>query len=120
MQDMAAALFAAIARGDEEGATSEAVIAEVAFVLTSLRQYRLSPDAAARNLAPLLRMQGLRVLPTQKRRCLHALDLWLEHPRLDFVDALTAATVQETGMRLATFDGDFDAFPEIKRWRPIG
>jgi predicted nucleic acid-binding protein len=118
MRDFAAELFAAIARGDEEGATSEAVIAEVAFVLTSPRQYRLSPAAAAELLAPILRTRGLHVLPTHKRHCLRALDLWAEHPRLDFVDALTVSTVQENGMRLATFDGDFDAFSNIERWRP--
>jgi predicted nucleic acid-binding protein len=45
--DLAAELFDAITRGDEVATTSEAVLAEVAFVLASKRQYGLSAATVA-------------------------------------------------------------------------
>jgi len=40
------------------------------------------------------------------------------HPRLGFVDALTAVTVAGTDIALDTFASDFDGIPDITRWQP--
>jgi predicted nucleic acid-binding protein len=118
MQDEATALFEAVERGEDEATTSEAVLAEVAFVLASLRQYYLPPADVAAYLAPLIRLPGLKLPRGQKRRYLRALDVWAANPKLGFVDALTVALVEHSGIELATFDADFDAIPGVTRRRP--
>lgn len=40
------------------------------------------------------------------------------HPRIGFVDALTAAYTEDSRDELATFDPRFDAIPGITRYRP--
>ena len=120
MQDGATALFEAIERGDEAATTSEAVLAEVAFVLASPRQFSLPAADVAAYLAPLIRLPGLKLPRGQKRRYLRALDVWAATPRLGFVDALTVALVEHSATELATFDADFDAVPGITRYAPEG
>ena len=118
MHETAAALFRAVARDEEAVTTSEAVLAEVAFVLASKRHYALPPVEVADRLRPILALPNL-VLPRgRKRRYLRALQLWSERPTLGFVDALTAAVVERSDLRLATFDPDFDGLPGIRRWQP--
>ena len=53
---------------------------------------------------------------TDKRSILRALDIWDAHPRLGFVDALTAAYAQLPGMQLATFDTDVDGITGMSHW----
>jgi predicted nucleic acid-binding protein len=118
--DSVAALFAAIELGDEAATTSEAVLAEVAYLLASKRQYDLPTVEIAAYLAPIIRLPGLRLPRGRKRLYLRALEIWSEFSRLGFVDALTAATVERSELRLATFDTDFDSLPDIRRWHPVG
>lgn len=118
MHDEATALFDAIERGEEDATTSEAVLAEVAFVLASPRQYHLAAADVAAYLTPIIRLPHLKLPRGQKRRYLRALEVWAEHPKLGFVDALTVALVEHTPVVLATFDTDFDRLPGITRWRP--
>jgi predicted nucleic acid-binding protein len=115
MSHQSAALFRAARSGSKEITTSDAVLAEVAFVLTSAQNYRLSPAAAAR-LKPLLQLRGFRGV--NKRFWLRALTIWEASPRLGFVDALTASYAEDVGIELASFDSDFDAFPGITRYQP--
>jgi predicted nucleic acid-binding protein len=56
----------------------------------------------------------------QKRLYLRALELWRDRPTLGFVDALTAAMIEHTEVRLATFDSDFNALANITVWRAQG
>ena len=114
--EIATALFEAIERGDEEATTSEAVLAEVAFVLASKRQYNLPARDIVAYLTPILRLRGLRLPRGRKQLYLRATDIWASHPKLGFVDALTAATVESSDLRLASFDNDFNAIPNIQRW----
>jgi predicted nucleic acid-binding protein len=116
-RDVAAALFEAIERGEERATTSEAVLAEVAFVLASKRQYGLSAETIAAYLGPILRLPGLDLPRGRRRLYLRALDIWAAHPKLGFVDALTAATVEASEVRLATFDRHFTSLPDIRLWR---
>lgn len=112
----AADLFRRADLGEVELITSDAVIAEVAFVLTARARYALAADDAAARIATLLRLRGVRL--RDKRIILRALDIWAEHPGLGFVDALTAAYARQPGMRLASFDSDFDQVSGIDRWSP--
>lgn len=116
MHEIAGDLLRAAERGEVEATTSDAVIAEVAFILTSRAHYQLAvPDAAGR-IMTLVRLRGIKL--RDKRIVLRALDLWMTNPRLGFVDALTASYAQQPGMELATFDSDFDDLPDIVRWSP--
>jgi|SRR4051812_30770040 len=118
--EFAAAFFEAIELGEEEATTSETILAEVAFILASKKQYNLPPAEIAAYLAPIIRMPGLRLPRGRKGLYLRALEIWSDLARLGFVDALTAATVERTELRLATFDTDFDNLSNIRRWQPVG
>jgi predicted nucleic acid-binding protein len=118
--DIAAALIEAIELGEEEATTSEAVLAEVAFILASKRQYNLPPADIAAYLALIIRLPGLRLPRGRKGLYLRALEIWSDLARLGFVDALTAAMVERSELRLATLDTDFDKLPNIRRWQPAG
>jgi predicted nucleic acid-binding protein len=114
--EAAAKLFREAMTGATTLTTSDAIIAEVVFVLASPRQYGLpAPEITAR-LKPLLNLRGVK-LPG-KRRVLRALDLYASSPKLGFVDALAIAYVERSGLTLASFDRHFDGVPNIKRWEP--
>lgn len=116
LQGIASALLRQVRRGEIEVTTSDAILAEVAFILTARAHYQLAPSVAADLMSPIVQLRGFR--HPDKRAILHALELWASVPRLGFVDALTAAYAQASGMRLATFDDDFDGIPGIDRWQP--
>ena len=109
-------LFRLVAQNQVAVTTSDAVIAEAAFILTAKTHYRIPVAEAAAKLATLVALRGF-TLP-DKRSVLQGLDLWATQPDLGFVDALTAAYAQASGMLLATFDTDFDRIPGIARWDP--
>jgi predicted nucleic acid-binding protein len=96
--------------------TSEAVIAEVAHVLSSPDVYRLSPGDVATRLKPVLALPGM--LLVSKHLYSRALDIWTSRPQMGFVDALTAAYAEQGDVELATFDRDFDSMPGITRYQP--
>lgn len=116
MGRIAGNLFRRVEQQEIEITTSEAIIAEVAFVLTSKAHYHLPANDAADRLAAVVQMRGIRL--RDKHVVLHALDIWSAYPKLGFVDALAAAYAQQAGIELATFDTDFDALPGITRWSP--
>jgi predicted nucleic acid-binding protein len=117
-QAIAIALFARIDAGMVEATTSEAVLVEVSYVLASKRQYGLSPEVVIAYLTETLRMPGLKLPHGKKEQYLRALELWSERPALGFVDALTAAMVENSDNELATFDAHFDGMAGIDHWRP--
>jgi len=99
--------------GEYELTTSEAVLAEVAFILTAKRHYGLSVEDAVARMLPYVRSRGLTL---DRPSVVHdALLIWLEFPRLGFVDALGAAYAKQPRVGLATFDADLDRVPGIKR-----
>lgn len=73
MNDIAADLLRAADRGDIEVTTSDAVIAEVAFILTSRAHYQLAVSDAAGRIATLVRLR--RVKLRDKQIVSRALDL---------------------------------------------
>lgn len=111
-------LFEAVGRGDTIATTTEVVIHEVTFVLTSSRHYGLVPAEAVRLMTTLLRMRGFRFPAGNKQRFLQALQLWAEHPRLGFADAIVAVTAMTRGAHLASFDNDFQKVLGLSIWDP--
>lgn len=111
-------LFQRVQRGEEELFTSEAVVAEVTFVLSSRRgPYRLNHEEVRGRLLPILSLRGLH-LP-QKTMCLNALDLYGSAPFLDFEDALAVAHMERRGLaEIVSYDRDFDRLPGIERVEP--
>jgi predicted nucleic acid-binding protein len=96
--------------------TSEAVIAEVAHILSSPDVYRMPPGDMATTLKPVLALPGM--LLASKYLYVRALDIWSSRPRLGFVDALTVAYAERGDVELATFDRDFEGLPGITRYQP--
>ena len=111
-------LFQRVKQGDEELFTCEAVVTEVAYVLSSTRApYRLSHGEIRERLLPILTLRGLK-LP-QKRACLRALDLYAEVPSLDIEDALAVAHMEQQRVtEIISYDTDFDRVAGIERAEP--
>jgi len=109
-------LFLDIDSGKVEAIVSDAVLAEVAFILTARSHYSLPAEEAALKLKAIVSLRGLRT--SQREVILSALDLWASMPRLGFVDALVAAQARRLDVQLVTFDSDFDDIDGINRWQP--
>ena len=116
--DACYALFERVEAGEEELFTCEAIVAEVAYVLSSPRgPYRLSHEEIAARLRPIVALRGLR-LP-QKQVCLHALDVYGSSPGLDIEDALAVAHMAHRNMtEIVSYDRDFDGLAGIRRTEP--
>ncbi len=115
MSERAAALFRMV-RAGIESATTDAVIAEVVFILSAKRHYGVERGDVVARLKLILQLSGLR-LP-RKRSCLSALDLWKQTPRISFVDALGEQLAIDLQTELATFDTALTRVPEIAIWEP--
>jgi predicted nucleic acid-binding protein len=106
-----AELFRRVRDEEEEISTSEAVIAEVAFIATSKTHYGMTRGDVADLLKSVLQLSACK-LPG-KSACLRALDVWVAHPKLSFPDALGAAYSEELGFELATFDDRLTRVPDV-------
>jgi predicted nucleic acid-binding protein len=111
-------LFQRVKLGEEELFTCEAIVTEVAYVLSSSRApYRLSHEEVRARLLPILALRGVR-LP-QKRVYLRALDLYASSSFLDFEDALAVAHMEQRGVReIVSYDKDFDRVTALQRVEP--
>ncbi len=116
MNHAAANLFRLAEQGVVEVTSSDAVIAEVAFILTAKAHYQLAVSEAAGRLTGLLQLRGVKL--RNKGLVIRALEIWENNPKPGFVDALTASYAMQPGVELATFDSDFDQFSGIVRWQP--
>ena len=118
MSETARALFEAVERGAEEITTTEVVLHEVAYILASKAHYNEPIGDIATGLRTILQLPGFHLARGQKRLYQRVLDLWDTYPKLGFADAIVAASVEQQGIPLATFDTDFDQLPGITRWQP--
>lgn len=110
-------LWLQVGAGNETVTTSEAMIAEVCYVLSSPRLYNLAHQDVAARLRPLLSLPGMN-LP-HKRRFLRALDLYAEYEFLDFEDCLAVSHVEGEGIpELVSYDRGFDRVPGVVRVEP--
>ena len=116
MAEQAKTLFRRVAASEVEAMTSEAIIAEVVFILSSPRHMKLPPAEVSARVKLFLQLPGLYV--PQKRLYLRALDLYVSHPRLRFVDCLCAAHGEQPGVELASFDRDLNRVPGLARYQP--
>jgi predicted nucleic acid-binding protein len=105
-------LFKRAERGEAQLVTSEAIVAEVIYVLSSPALYRLGrPDIAAR-LRPLLELRGLQL--DHKRSLLLALDLY-EKSKLDFEDCIAIRHAERLELAgILSFDRGLDRFSNLR------
>ncbi len=109
-------LFKSMERGEVKAYTSEAVVAEIVYVLSSKNLYGLSHEDVRARLQPLLSLPGLK-LPSRKV-VLRALSLYALHS-IDFEDALSTAHMERLGIeKIISYDRDFDRVEGIARVEP--
>jgi len=96
--------------------TSEAVIAEVVYLLSSKRVYNLNRQEIVARLRPLLSLPGLKLL--HRNVFLRALEIYAMHS-VDFEDALSKAHMEHQKITgIYSYDTDFDKFNTLKRIEP--
>ena len=96
--------------------TSEAIIVEAVYVLSSKTLYNLPRADIRFHLAKIIALRGLKL--ARKRTYLRALDLYAA-TNLDFVDALNVAHMERAGIQtIVSFDRDFDGIAGINRRDP--
>lgn len=110
MNEQAQRLFLDLHEGRRAATTSDAVIAEVIYVLTG-SVYSMRMIDVVDRLRPLLQVNGLHA--ANKRHWDHALDLLEQRPGLKFVDALLVAIAIAENHELATFDRALSRYPGI-------
>ena len=110
-------LMERLAAGEEEALTSESVVAENIYVLTSRSHYGLTREDAVARLLPAVQARGLR-LP-DKAVVLRAFDIYATYPFLDFEDALSVAHMASRDVReIVSHDLGFDHVSEVTRVEP--
>jgi predicted nucleic acid-binding protein len=110
----AATLFDLVESGSIEVTTSEAILAEIVYIMTSPRHYGSSRATVAVGLKALLRPRGCRM--PAKDVSLRALDIWVDHPKLSFPDALAAAYSITRNFDVATFDAALARTPGVSAY----
>jgi predicted nucleic acid-binding protein len=96
--------------------TSESVIAEVVYVLSSKRVYNLARKEVVARLRPLIYVPGLKL--SYRTAYLRALEIYTSY-RIDFEDALSIAHMERQKIRdIYSYDKDFDQVKEITRIEP--
>jgi predicted nucleic acid-binding protein len=109
-------LFRRAARGEVALATSEAVVAEVCYVLTSRATYALDRATVAKVLRPVLSLRALGL--NDKRVVLAALDRWAMGEQRKFVDCLIAEHALAGGGPVYSYDRGFDRIAGLLRHEP--
>lgn len=94
--------------------TSDAVLAEVVWVMTN--RYDVDREKTSRSIRSLLSLPGCRF--TSRDLCSEALDLWQDTPELDFPDALVAIQAERSGAPLATLDRRLSRLTKAAIWSP--
>lgn len=108
--------FEQIQQGKLQVTTSEVVILEVIFVLSSKRLYNLSRAGIRTKMEDFIRMKGVKM--PNKRLCIRALEFY-EIANIDFVDAYLAAFVEVgKAAHLISFDKKIDRISTVQRKGP--
>lgn len=115
-REIEADLMRRAARDEVVITTADAVIADVAFILTSKAHDHHRVSDAARRRATSAQIRGLRL--RDKGILLHARDVWRTRPSLGCVDALSASYAMLTGRSLATIDRDVASIPNLALRQP--
>jgi predicted nucleic-acid-binding protein len=110
------ALFRRLSMNEEEAHTTEVIVAEVAYVLQSKRQYARTRLDIQQRLEPLVATSGLRI--ERKAEVIRALHIYAAS-NVDFEDALTIAYLEgEADPTVISYDRDFDRLAGIRREEP--
>jgi len=109
----AAAFIERAERGEVVLELSPLVLAETAFTLESF--YQRPRREVARTLLTLVHRLGVRL--AEKELLLAALEQ-VQNTGIHLVDAYLAASAAETKLPVASFDRDFDKFPNVQRFDP--
>lgn len=110
------ALIHAIEQGRLDSWTSDLVIAEMVFVLSNKRTYKLDREKIRDLILSLISLPGLKL--ANKRLYNRVFDLYVALP-IDYVDAYHAALIEaREGHELYSYDLDFDQIPSLTRLEP--
>lgn len=109
-------LFQRVKRKEIRLATSESVLAEVVYVLSSRTLYNQPRENVRALLLPIINLPGLKI--PYRRTFQRALDLYAS-TNLDFEDALSIAHMERLKVgTLLSYDEDFDKVKGIERREP--
>jgi predicted nucleic acid-binding protein len=109
-------LFAKAKEGEIELHTSEAILAEIVYVLKSPVNYKLDRAQVAALLRPLVELEELKI--AHKGTILRALDYY-ESNNLDFEDCLAIAhALRANDGRIYSYDRDLDKVKDLTRLEP--
>jgi len=109
-------LFLSAQRNEVALTTSEAVIAEVVYVLSSKQLYNLPREQIRALLYPLLTLRGLKL--SGREAYLRALDVYASSD-LDFEDAITVANMERHQLsEIYSYDRHFDQMSSLTRLEP--
>lgn len=117
-QNISHALFLSVETGEVTATTSEVVLHEVCYVLGASRHYGYPASEIVPAIRRILDLAGMKLPGGERTVYLRALDLWEQHPVLQFSDAVIAARCERGGHELATFDGHFDRVASVRKWMP--
>jgi predicted nucleic acid-binding protein len=109
-----AKLFAQAKSGKIQLLLSAVTVAEIFYVLA--RVYKHARADAAAKLIPLIHSDTIDV--ENRRRVLDALKR-VTQANVDFGDGYLAATAAEQGDKIASFDEDLHAFPDVTTLAPM-
>jgi uncharacterized protein len=109
-------LFLGAQRNEVALTTSEAVIAEVVYVLSSKQLYNLPREQIRALLYPLLTLRGLKL--SGRETYLRALDVYASSD-LDFEDAIVVAHMERHQLsEIYSYDRHFDQMSGLTRLEP--
>lgn len=110
----ALAIIQAIESGNIDARTSDLVIAEVVFVLSSKRTYNQTPQEIADAISPIISLPHLKL--DRKGIYPRAFTLYTSLG-IDYIDAYNVALMEHRDMHdILSFDRDFDAIAGITRY----
>ncbi|HYI16795.1 MAG TPA: PIN domain-containing protein [Thermomicrobiales bacterium] len=109
-------LIAEIEAGQLAVWTTDLIIAEVVWVLTSRSLYSMSRNLVQDTLIPIIELQSLHL--DGKRLYRRVFEIFVS-TNVDFIDAVHAARVEQLDPpHLFSFDRDYDRVPSVVRIEP--
>lgn len=96
--------------------TTESVLSEVIFILSSKALYNLTRERIRDLLLPIINLSGFKI--SFKKVFINALEIYAGS-RIDFEDCLTVSYMKQKEIKeIYSYDRDFDKFSFIKRLEP--
>ena len=115
MGNAARRLFRKIQSGVLVVQTTDLIISEVVYVLTSKSLYQYSREQAAKSIIVFVCLEN--IIVENKLELIETLELFAQ-TKLDFSDCKLIIHAKHSQSQIISFDKDFDHFPEIVRVNP--